>query len=153
MHSSIQRSIAPVISESAFADVREGLTEDEVIRLLGQPLGKHEGHPGVVRYYGPPGTWVDEDGLHFPNGSDMFAGGIIRFDVDGKKVVWGQNRAGQSAEEVRAALGEPIQEKIQRSVVYWRYSWSPPDWHYHRRWIGFDAEGRVAEKKSYFYWD
>src|SRR4051794_35820341 len=58
-------------SEAAFEQIQEGMTQDEVVQLLGQPLGTHAGNPGVVRWYGPPGSWVGEDsGLHTPEGSD-----------------------------------------------------------------------------------
>lgn len=141
-------------SEAAFEQVQEGMTQEEVVQLLGQPLRTHAGHPGLVRWYGPPGSWVGEDsGLHTPEGSDGSKAAIIRFDLSGKTASSNGPFPGKSAEEVRAALGEPIKEQVQRSIVYWRYSQSPSDGSYHRRWIGFDADGRVAEKKAYFWWD
>jgi len=135
-------------SETAFESVRVGMTQAEVIELLGAPLGTHEATPGVVRWYGPPGSSVGEDsGLHTPSGSNAKSG-IFRFDLNGQFT-----DSGESAENIRAEYGEPIKEKVVRAVIIWRYSWSPQDGNYHRRWIGFDIEGKVSEKKAYFWWD
>lgn len=146
---------SPDYSEAAFAAVEEGMTEAEVVLLLGQPLGAHAGNPEVVRWYGPPGSRVGEDGgLHPPDGwvdGDKVA--IIVFDPSGTTAALGGPFPGRSADEIGAALGKPIKEEVSRSVVYWRYTQSPSDGSYHRRWIGFDAEGKVADKKAYFWWD
>lgn len=144
---------SPGYTEAAFEAVQEGMTEDEVRRLLGEPIRNHAGNPGVVRWYGPPGSWVGEDsGLHTPNGSDGSKSAIIRFDLSGRVAQDGP-WPGRTAEEVKSVLGRPIQEKVSRAVVYWQYSISPPDGSYHRRWIGFDPDGKVAEKIAYFWWD
>jgi hypothetical protein len=140
-------------SEGAFESVREGMTEVEVTQLLGQPIKTHAGNPGVVRWYGPPGSWVGEDsGLHTPEGTDFSKSAIIRFDLDGR-IAHDGPWPGRSADAIQAMLGPPVQEKTKRSVVYWQYSISPPDASYHRRWIGFDVDGHVAERIAFFWWD
>ena len=127
------------------------MSQAQVLQLLGHPLGSHEGFPGVIRWYGPPGTWIGEDGeLHAPSGEYSKAA-IIAFDLPGQTAsVWGPY-AGRSAEEVQAELGVPVQVKLKRSVIYWQYSRS--DGNYYRRWIGFGPEARVAEKVAFFWWD
>src|SRR4051812_44856760 len=107
-------------------------------------------HPGVVRWYGPPGSWVGKDsGLHCPV-SDLSKGAIIRFDLTGKVTQEGP-WTGKSADEVSASLGTPIKERVQRATVYWEYTRS--DGNYHRRWVGFDHSGTVVEKVAFFWWD
>lgn len=142
---------SPGYTEANFDAVREGMTEGEVVRLLGRPLDSWKQDPGVVRWYGPPGSSVDEGGgLHVP-GSDWSKSAVIDFDPSGRTARPGGPFAGASPDEVRAALGEPIREEVRRAVVLWRYTRS--DGHHHRRWVGFDAAGMVAEKRAYFYWD
>lgn len=141
----------PGYSESKFRSVKLGMTESQVSELLGEPLNKWKtkSKPCLIRYYGPPGSKLANGLLHCPG---SVPGSVIYFELDGKTVQWG-DAAGQTAEQIEAALGKPFHEVLDRTATYWEYSRSSCDGHYTRRWIGFDDGGRVAEKKAYFWWD
>jgi outer membrane protein assembly factor BamE (lipoprotein component of BamABCDE complex) len=141
---------SPGYSEQAFNAVRDGMTEAEVRRLLGPPIRIHIADPGVIRWYGPAGSWVGADGGLHCAGSDWSNGHIIPFDPTGE-VARENPWAGKTKDQISEMLGTPIKEEAQRSTVYWEYTRS--DGNYHRRWVGFDPSGKVAETIAFFWWD
>jgi hypothetical protein len=145
---------SPGYTERAFNAIGEGMSRAEVRRLLGDPLQTVEHEPVVIRYFGPPGSWVGPDGgLHCP-GPGIGAGTMLGFDAGGAAVKWGPSGwFGKSADEVRAALGPPFEVRVSRATVFWKYTRAKPKGDYYRRRIGFDDTGRVVEKVAYWYVD
>jgi hypothetical protein len=141
---------SPGYSEKAFKEVREGMTEADVRRLLGEPLLVHLSNPGVTRWYGPPGSWVNEYGGLICPSPDWSNLAIIQFDPTGEVTM--QNPwARMSPDQITALLGKPIKEVVSRVTVCWVYTRSEGS--YYRRSIGFDQSGKVVEKTAYYYWD
>lgn len=60
---------------------------------------------------------------------------------------------GQSSEDVRTRLGEPLKTWKVSSGEYWAYSDSPSDGDYWVRGVLFDPAGRVSEVRSELYVD
>jgi outer membrane protein assembly factor BamE (lipoprotein component of BamABCDE complex) len=61
-------------------------------------------------------------------------------------------QVGQTAEEVRNLLGEPVWIARGRGGQRWMYSQSPTSTHYRYREVRF-INGKVLEKRSHFYFD
>ncbi len=62
---------------------------------------------------------------------------------------------GDSSERVRSVLGEPLWKRSpgERRELYWGYTESPTDTHYHLRVLHFDERGVLIEKEAEFYVD
>ena len=68
------------------------MTDGEVVEVLDKPLATHEGNPRFVRWYGPPGSTVGEDGrLHVPPSVDWVQYGIVSFDLNDRVIHGGQS--------------------------------------------------------------
>lgn len=60
---------------------------------------------------------------------------------------------GWTRAEVEQRYGAPRDRRVDRASEVWTYSRSPSGSHYHRVWVGLDAEGRVVETYRGDYWD
>lgn len=60
---------------------------------------------------------------------------------------------GQSREDVRTRLGEPLKAWTVASSEHWAYSDSPSDGDYWVRRVSFDSSGRVSEVAAELYVD
>ena len=63
-------------------------------------------------------------------------------------------RLGMPQAEVKDLLGVPLKEWCGSTTCSWLYSWQDtPTADYDRRWIAFDAQGRVREVRHEFFID
>jgi hypothetical protein len=60
---------------------------------------------------------------------------------------------GQSQEDVRTRLGEPLRKWTHDAIHYWAYSESPSSDDYWVRLVIFDSTGRVSETRAELYVD
>jgi hypothetical protein len=82
----------PCFSEQLAEKIREGMTEAEVVAVLGRPPGWYASPDTSYIGSGPMGYWVCPEGWHLPDG-DVHKGWIsdagavcVRFGKDGKVV-------------------------------------------------------------------
>lgn len=117
-------------SDSAFRRITSGISESQLIELLGPPLGE-------VWIYGPPGQsdMVGFSGDHVDHVHE-FAGGENNF---------GKLMEGMSKVEVDKVVGQPL----EKSFVY---SKSQHDRSYRVR-VVILSNGLVERESSYFYVD
>ncbi|MBX7106232.1 MAG: hypothetical protein K1X57_19300 [Gemmataceae bacterium] len=145
---------APGYSESAFQSIREGMTKAEVEQRLGKPFEVRPSTPHVMRWYGPPGSRIHDDGgISPPVGRDYSEIAIVQFDEAGLVAAGSGGYHGLSAKQVEEKLGRPLRVAGDPSVEVWHFSRTSNSGNHYRRWIGFDADGRVGKIISYYYWD
>jgi hypothetical protein len=145
---------APGYSEKAFQSIREGMTKGEVEQRLGKPFEVRPSTPHVMRWYGPTESKIHEDGgISVPDGGDFSEVAIVQFDEAGSVVVGGGRYHGLTPKQVEDKLGKPLRAAGDPSVEVWHFTRSWNSGNHYRRWIGFDADGRVGKIFSYYYWD
>lgn len=145
---------APGFHEEKFQQIRIGDSEAHVIATLGLPFCEHAANPQSLRYYGPVGSFVDElGGIRVPQEAD-WSGVIVGFDPQSRLATSGPAEViGKSEADADLIIGVCIKSTNCRATRYLVYSRSPNSGNYHRRWVGLDAQGEVAELVSLYYVD
>ena len=110
------------------------------------------------------GLWffkIGEKRAYFSSGKDFFFYTAFLFD-DATVFSRGFSeekfkgvRAGQTKQDVRVALGEPISKDIDKKThqEYWRYSQAPNNRNYWFRVVVFGTDDRVEEVDRHYFVD
>ncbi len=143
-------------SEQRFQSIRPGMSEEEVIKLMGKPL-EDKSDPGYVNwYYGPSTLNIAENGAvtggeftyvrASANGKiDATAGGYL-------KATWDE-LVGLDLTEMRRRFGEPVATRPHRKWRYLAYSGTKVDGSYHIRRVWLDMAGQVTQIEAHWYQD
>lgn len=136
---------APGFSESAFSQVRIGMSAQDVYSLLGEPLS--------ISYESFPETWLYDRELHKASPDAFEPYDRVEFDANGVVATCfvehhKRCRAGMSRQEVVAALGEP--SKLVRASAKALYYSSPGSYGVHRaRILEMNKSDRVVNVVRY----
>ncbi len=148
---------APGYSEQVFWTLRPGMSEGDVIRLMGKPLddGSNEGY--VNWYYGPPTLTVGADGAVSASGGWTY----VRADGTGKidgaagnylKDPW-EELIGLNLAEMRKRYGDPVAIYRHPTWRYLAYTATRVSGSYFIRRVFLDATGHVIQIEGSWYQD
>ena len=171
MFLSFDTEYAAGYSRKAFASVRIGDTESEVLSKLGQPLREQPTEPYVKWVYSAdPQPRFAESGevsrtatvFHFNEkgelqqvyGQRQISPNQIAFGEGvGYLSLGGTDLKGKRQEEVEAKFGPPQGKYEDRGTKMLFYSHSPSSKNYHLRAIALDRAGKVVKIRKSVYWD
>jgi hypothetical protein len=147
---------APGYSEQVFHSIRLGMSEEDVIRIMGQPLEDKSDSGYVNGYYGPASLKVTETGA--VSGAECT---YVRADAAGKidatagsylKAGW-NDLVGLDLIEMRRRYGEPVAIRPHKKWRYLAYSGSRVDGSSYIRRFWLDTSGRVTQIEAHWYQD
>jgi hypothetical protein len=147
---------SPGYTEQKMLSLRLGMSEREVIRIMGIPL-KDVSDPGRVSwYYGPSTLKIARNGATSgPEYTYVLAdanGNIESMAGDYLKARW-QDLIGINLEEMRRRYGEPIAILPHDKWRYLAYSESKVDGSYYIRRVWLNRVGQVARIEMTWYQD
>lgn len=133
---------APGYSWLAFHSVSVGDSSADVVRRLGEPLGRFSiNRPNTY-------TW-EESEIQV-----VFNDWHVEEVHSPRRSLKNQIKPGMGRDEVFAILGEPTREESVPDREAWAYSRSPGYTHYWQAYIVIDRQtGRVLRKRQSFYFD
>jgi hypothetical protein len=170
---SFDTEYAPGYSESAFRTVNIGTTEEEVLRLLGEPLQVRETAPYIWWLYSDQAQpnfetdgyasgnytriWFNQAGLverifgQLTAGNSIFVGGGNNYLQLSDATI--ESLKGKTRPEIQELYGLPTSIYESKATKVLVYSRSPSSSNYMLRTIGIDAQEQVTHIQRKIYWD
>jgi hypothetical protein len=170
---SFDTEYAPGYPESAFRTVKIGTPEEEVLRLLGEPLQVREAAPYIWWLYSDQAQpnfetdghasgnytriWFNQAGLverifgQLTAGNSIFVGGGNNYLGLSDATI--ESLKGKTQPEIQELYGPPTSIHESRVTKVLVYSRSPSSSNYMLRTIGINPQGQATRIQHEIYWD
>lgn len=154
-----ETAFAPGYTEHKFDMVQIGNDSNRVVELIGPPLRVDHQSFSELWMYGTHPNVHFSNGLFIKQGTIPIPKLVVYFGSDGLvKSIYGDEGVslqlqGKDKDTVRAALGLPAETKTNKGIFIFSYTEGKHSESFDVRAVIFNEQGRVLEKKSFYYRD